>query len=100
MIVTGTYLDGSILLDQPLAVVNGEHLSLVVEEGDRCADGSKWPITEGEVEAWCRRIESLPSLFDDEGEVQAFETRMKDMRSEQVATLAQRAERVAALFRK
>ena len=99
MIVTGTYCDGSILLDQPLAVANGEHLSLVVDEDDRCADGSKWPVTKAEMETWCRRIEELPALFDDEVERRAFETRIQDMRREQAPTLSGRADRVAALFR-
>lgn len=100
MIVTGTYLDGSIVLDQPLAMANGEHLSLVVEDADRCADGNKWPTTKAEVEAWCGRIEALPTLFDTAEEAQAFDTRMQEMRKEQSSTLSQRAERVAALFRK
>lgn len=99
MIVTGTYFDGSIVLDQPLAVANGEHLSLVVDEDDRCADGNKWPETKAEVETWCRRIVELPALFDDEVERRAFETRIQDMRREQVPSLSGRGDRVAALFR-
>lgn len=99
MIVTGTFFDGSIVLDQPLAVANGEHLSLVIDEGDRCADGSPWPATEADVEAWCRRIEQLPALFDEDSERRAFETRMQDMRREQVPALSARGEKVAAMFR-
>jgi len=98
MTVTGTYLNGSIVLDQPLAVANGAHLSLVVAEDDGCSDGSKWPETKAEIEAWCRRIEDLPALFEDEAARLAFETRLAAMRREQAASLTERGDRVAALF--
>jgi len=99
MSVTGKYLDGSIVLDEPLAIANGEHLTLILDDDDgRCADGSRWPITEAEVEDWCRRIENLPALFDDEAEAFAFEDRLRAMRREQAAGLAARSDRVAGLF--
>lgn len=99
MIVTGTFFNGSIVLDQPLDVANGELLTLELGDDDRCADGSKWPATQAEVEAWCRRIEELPVLFDDEADRREFENRMQSMRLEQAPTLAARGERVAKLFR-
>ncbi len=99
MSVSGTYLGGKIVLDEPLAIANGEHLTLVLaDEEERCADGSRWPVTEAEVEAWCQRIESLPPLFDDEAEAAAFEARLRAMRREQGAGLAARSDRVAGLF--
>ena len=99
MNVTGTYRDGSIVLDEPLAIANGEHLTLALADGEeRCADGSRWPLTRAEVDAWCQRIESLPALFDDEGEAQAFEARLHAMRREQAAGLAARSDRVAGMF--
>ena len=83
----------------PLAVANGELLTLTLDDGDdRCADGSRWPITKAEVEAWCRRIENLPALFDNEAEAAAFEDRLQAMRREQAASLAARSDRVAGLF--
>ena len=99
MSVTGRYLDGSIVLDEPLAIANGEHLTLMLDDGDeRCADGSRWPITRAEVEGWCRRIENLSALFDNEAEAAAFEDRLQAMRREQAAGLAARSDRVAGLF--
>ena len=99
MSVHGTYIDGRIELDEPLAVANGEHLTLLLaDEEERCADGSAWPGTEAEVDAWCRRIENLPALFDDQAEAMAFEERLRAMRREQAAGLAARSERVAGLF--
>ena len=99
MSFTGTYLDGKIVLDEPLAIANGEHLTLVLaEEDERCADGGRWPITKAEVEAWCQRIESLPPLFDDEANAAAFEARLQSMRREQASGLAARSELVARLF--
>jgi hypothetical protein len=99
MSVTGTYLDGSIVLDEPLAIANGEHLTLMLaDEEERCADGSRWPVTKAEVDAWCRRIESLPPLFDDDAEAAAFAARLHAMRQEQAAGLAARSERIAGLF--
>ncbi len=99
MSVTGIYLDGSIVLNEPLAIANGAHLTLMLaDEEERCADGSPWPLTKTEVEAWCRRIESLPALFDDAAEEAAFDEQLREMRREQVAGLAARADRVAGLF--
>jgi hypothetical protein len=61
MSVTGTYLDGRIVLDEPLAIANGEHLTLVLaDEDERCADGSRWPVTKADVEAWCQRVGREP----------------------------------------
>lgn len=74
MSVRGTYLDGKIVLEEPLAIANGELLTVMLaDEEERCADGSHWPITEAEVEAWCRRIPDLPPLFDDEASAAAFD---------------------------
>jgi hypothetical protein len=99
MSLTGTYLDGSIVLDEPLAIANGEHLTLTLADDDeRCADGSRWPITKAEMEAWCRRIETLPPLFDDASEEAAFAARLQTMRQEQAAGLSARSERIARLF--
>ena len=86
------------MLDQPLAVANGEHLSLVVNESDCCADGSQWPATQAETEAWCRRIEALPALFEDDLAKEAFESRIQEMRREQVPKLSERSDQVASLF--
>ncbi len=99
MSVTGTYLDGSIVLDEPLALANGEHVRLVLTVAEEdCADGSRWPLTKSEVEAWCRRIEDLPALFDTEAETAAFEARLQATRREQIDGLADHAERVDKLF--
>ena len=99
MSVTGTYLDGKIVLDEPLAIANGEHLTMMLaDEEERCADGSRWPVTQAEVEAWCRRIESPPPLFDDPADAAACDARLQAMRREQAAGLAARSEQVAGLF--
>ena len=65
---------------------------------DRCVDGSLWPQTPAEIEAWCAEVKSLPRLFDDEAEARAFEDRLAAVRLERSAGLAVHRDRVAGLF--
>lgn len=99
MSVTGTYLDGNIVLDAPLAIPNGKHLTLLIADAEElCADGSQWPVSKAEVEAWCRRVEGLPPLYDEAAEVESFESTLQSMRRERAAGLAAHSDRVAGLF--
>ena len=94
------FLDGRIKrqaakdVEWALALMN----RLADKDGDRSADGSLWPETPAEIEAWCAEIEGLPRLFDDEAEARAFEEQLAAVRRERSAGLEAHRDRVAGLF--
>lgn len=92
-LVSGTYKNGAVVLDQTVDWPEDTNVSISVAE-----DGNAWPKTSEEIEVWSREIEEMPPLFDDSDELAQFEKRLADSKEEQKRLTAQSWETTEKLF--
>lgn len=100
-VTKGIYQKGSVTLLTTVSWQDGTAVEIIVPETEEfSADGSPWPSTDQEREAWARELENMPALFDSAEDAAAFETSLSNARREQ-AELSQteaRTDRIAKTF--
>lgn len=100
-VTKGIYQKGSVTLLTAVSWQDGTAVEVIVPETEEfSADGSPWPSTDQEREAWAKELENMPALFDSAEDAVAFETSLSDARRE-LAVLSQaeaRADRIAKSF--
>ena len=103
MIATkGIYQKGSVKLLAAVSWLDGTEVEVVAQADDEvCADGTPWPRTAEERNAWVRQMEQAPPVFDsEEGEAQ-FKRALDSSRAGELRDRSQldaRLEKIARSF--
>ncbi|MCI0536463.1 MAG: hypothetical protein L0Z50_14680 [Verrucomicrobiales bacterium] len=101
--VSGTYRNGTVVLDEPVDWPEGMHVEVVSDQGlqaaaeDVCLDGSPWEDSPDAVQRWLGWFDSLEPVLTAE-ELERFEAELRSARDEQKALLPQWEKRIANLF--
>lgn len=97
--VNGTYHNGTVILNRPVNWEEGTPVEVTsaIEDADEedatCADGTPWPRTAEEIEAWEFKVMNDPLVFDTEEEISAFKTWLAESKAEQIELMRRQWER-------
>jgi len=100
--VTGTYRNGTVVLDEPVDWPEGIHVEVVCESDahgaaeDVCLDGSAWQNSPEAIQTWNDWFDSLEPVFTGE-ELARFEAELRSARADQKVVLPQWEQRIARL---
>jgi len=102
--VTGTYRNGTVILDEAVDWPEGTHVDVVSNHGlqpaaeDVCLDGSLWDDSPDAVERWISWFGSLEPVLTGK-ELERFEAELRSAREEQKALLPDWEKKIANLLK-
>jgi hypothetical protein len=96
--IHGTYLNGTVVLDQPVNLPEGAHVCVTSHDNaDVCCDGSLWDDSAEGRRKWLEWFDALDPAFSNE-EADQLQIMLRRMRNEQKPLQAQRDLMIERMF--
>lgn len=99
--IHGTYLNGAVVLDQPVNLPEGAHVRVTLDDEtvDVCCDGRPWPTTPEGIAAFIAEMDATPGLEISDEDYARMEADRLARKTQGIAENEERMKRISAMFR-